>query len=65
MGEHSSLAGMDRFVDAAVRAVGVFCCWEDGVELGLLDVGFVAVDRLQCCLSIEREVVGSVTEDGT
>jgi hypothetical protein len=53
MRKHAAFASMAGFVDAAVSIERIFGWWEDGVELGLLDVGFVAVDCFQSRVAVD------------
>jgi hypothetical protein len=53
VGEDAAFAGVAGFVDTAVCVEGVFGRGEDRVELGLFDVGFVAVDGLQSSIGVD------------
>ena len=46
MREHSAFPRMDRFVNAAVCIESVLRGRENGVELGFLDIRFMAIDGL-------------------
>lgn len=63
MGENSAFASMTGLIDGAMGVERVFRGWEDGVELGFLDIGFVAVDGLQRRVGVNREAVGPKSDD--
>lgn len=54
---------MDGLVDGSVSAEGSLGSREDGVEVGLLDVGFEAVDVSQRCVGVDGDAVGSKADD--
>ncbi len=59
MGEHTTLATVSGFVDGGVGGVGIFGCWEGGIEFAFLDVGVEAVDFVKGGLCVDGDGVGA------
>lgn len=53
MRKYSAFPGMASFINTTVGIERVLGRWEDGVELGFLDIGFVAVDSFQSSVAVD------------
>jgi len=55
---------MAGLINTAVRVEGVLCWWEDGVELRFLNICSVAVDGFQGSVSVNREAIWTIADNG-
>lgn len=63
MREDSAFPSMASFINGAVSIECILRRWEDRVELRLLDVSLVAIDGFQCRVGVDRETIGSKSDN--